>query len=48
VERHLESVLELFLELDKEYLVVPLESMAIYDIMQEIDEFINFERNCRR
>jgi hypothetical protein len=39
--------LKLFLQFDKEYLIIPLESMAIYGIMQEIDEFINFKRNQR-
>jgi hypothetical protein len=47
VETYLESVLELFLQFDKEYLIISLELMAIYGIMQEIDEFINFRKNQR-
>jgi hypothetical protein len=30
VERHLDSILKLFLQFHKEYLVIPLEYMAIY------------------
>jgi hypothetical protein len=47
VERHLKLVSKLFLQFDKEYLVIPLESMTIYGIMQEVDEFIDFKRNQR-
>jgi hypothetical protein len=39
--------LELFLQFDKEYLVIPLESVVIYGIMQEVDEIFDFKRNQR-
>jgi hypothetical protein len=40
-------IIELFLQFDKEHLIIPLESMVIYGIIQEIDEFIDFKRNQR-
>jgi hypothetical protein len=45
VERHLEGVIQVFLQFDKEYLVFPLESIPIYGIIPEIDEYIDIKRN---
>jgi hypothetical protein len=33
IERHLEGVIQIFLQFDKEYLILPLEAMPIYDIL---------------
>jgi hypothetical protein len=41
----LKNIFEMFLHFDKDYLILPLESMPIYDLMQEIDKFINLIRN---
>jgi hypothetical protein len=37
IERHLEGVIQMFLQFDKEYLILPLEAMPIYGIMIELD-----------
>jgi hypothetical protein len=47
VERHLKSIFEIFLQFDKEYLILFLESMPICGLMQEIDGFIDLKRNQR-
>jgi hypothetical protein len=47
VKRHLESVFEIFLQFDKKYLILPLESMLIYSLIQEIDDVIDLRRNQR-
>jgi hypothetical protein len=47
IESHLESVLEMFPQLDKDCLILPIESMPIYSIIKEADEFIDSRRNQR-
>jgi hypothetical protein len=45
VERHLEGVIQFFLQFHKEYLLFPLELMPIYGIIPEIDKYIDIKRN---
>jgi hypothetical protein len=45
VERHLEGVIQMFLQFNKEYLIFPLEAMPIYGIMIEMDEYLKTRRN---
>jgi hypothetical protein len=45
IERHLEGVIQMFLQFDKEYLMLPLEAMPIYDIMIELDDYIDAKRS---
>jgi hypothetical protein len=47
IERHLEGVIQMFLQFDKEYLILPLEAVPIYGIMIELDEYIDARRNQR-
>jgi hypothetical protein len=47
IERHLEVVIQMFLQFDKEYLILSLEAIPIYGIMIELDEYINAKRNQR-
>jgi hypothetical protein len=47
IERHLEGVIQMFLQFDKEYLILPLEAMPIYGIMIELDEYIDTKRSQR-
>jgi hypothetical protein len=41
IERHLEGVVQMFLQFNKEYLIFLLEVIPIYRIMIEIDEYID-------
>jgi hypothetical protein len=43
VERYLEGVMKVFLQFDNEYLIIPMESMPIYGIMPEVDNYIDSE-----
>jgi hypothetical protein len=45
IKKHLEGVIQMFLQFDKEYLILSLEAMAIYGIMIEIDAYIDTKRN---
>jgi hypothetical protein len=45
IERHLEGVIQMFLQFDKAYLILPLETMLIYGIMTDLDEYIDIKRN---
>jgi hypothetical protein len=47
IEKHLEGVIQMFLQFDKEYLILPLEAIPIYGIMIELDEYIDTKRNQR-
>jgi hypothetical protein len=47
IERHLEGVIQMFLQLDKEYLILPLEAMPIYGIMIELNKYIDIKKNQR-
>jgi hypothetical protein len=44
IEIHLKRVIQMFLQFDKEYLILPLEAMPIYGIMIELDEYIDMKR----
>jgi hypothetical protein len=37
----------MFLQFDKEYLILPLEAMPIYGLMIEVDEYIDMKRGQR-
>jgi hypothetical protein len=37
----------MFLQFDKEYLILPLEAMPTYGIMIELDEYIDTKRSQR-
>jgi hypothetical protein len=41
IDKHLELVFEVFLQFDKEYLIITLESIPPYNIMQEVGEFFD-------
>jgi hypothetical protein len=45
IKRHLEGVIQMFLQFDKEFLI--LEEMPIYGIMIELDEYIDTKRGQR-
>jgi hypothetical protein len=45
VERHLEGVMKVFSQFDNEYLIIPMESMPIYEFMPEVDNYIDSKRN---
>jgi hypothetical protein len=45
IERQLEGVIQMFLQFEKEYLLLPLEAMPIYGIMIELDEYIDAKRS---
>jgi hypothetical protein len=47
IERHLEGVIQMFLQFDKAYLILPLETMPIYGIMIGLDEYIDMKRSQR-
>jgi hypothetical protein len=47
IERHLEGVIQMFLQFDKEFLILPLEAMPIYGITIELDEHIDTKRGQR-
>jgi hypothetical protein len=47
IERHLKGVIQMFLQFDKEFLILPLEAMPIYGIMIELDEYIDTKRGQR-
>jgi hypothetical protein len=47
IERHLEGPIQMFLQFDKEYLILLLEAMPIYGIMIELDEYIDTKRSQR-
>jgi hypothetical protein len=47
IEKHLERIIQMFSQFDKEYLIIPLEAMPIFGIMIEIDEYIDTRRNWR-
>jgi hypothetical protein len=44
IERYLEGVIQMFLQCDKEFLILPLEAIPIYGIMIELDEYIDTKR----
>jgi hypothetical protein len=41
VERHIEAVLKIFVDFDRDYLIYPEEAFAIYGLIEEIDEYID-------
>jgi hypothetical protein len=47
VERHLEGVIQIFLQFNKEYLIFSLEAIPIYGIIIEMDEYMDARRNQR-
>jgi hypothetical protein len=47
IESHLEGVIQMFLQFDKAYLILPLETMPIYGIMIDLNEYIDMKRSQR-
>jgi hypothetical protein len=47
IERYLEGVIQMFLQFDKKYLILPLEAMPIYGIMIKLDEYIDAKKSQR-
>jgi hypothetical protein len=41
VERHLEAILRIFVDFDRDYLIYPEETLEIYGLIEDVDDYID-------